>query len=405
MKVLVLNSGSSSLKYKVFDMADESVLATGLVERIGLTGTQKITHQRTGDEKIVREQDIPTHKVALQAVFDLLTDPAHGVFTSLKDIGAVGHRVLHGKEAFKDSVLVNGQVVATLNTFLDVGPLHMPANVGGIEACIELLGNDIPQVAVFDTAFHQTMPDYAYMYAIPYRMYEEFGVRKYGFHGTSHKYLTQRTAELLGKSVDEINLITAHLGNGSSVSAVEHGKCIDTSMGLTPLEGLVMGTRSGDLDPAVLPFLGEKLGLDLPELDNLLNKQSGLLGISGLSNDMRDINKARLEGNKRAQLAFDMFVYRLVKYIGSYYTVLNGKVDALVFTGGIGENDDLAREAVCQRLAGLGVKLDASVNKGLRGKEATISTADSKIRVMVVPTNEELMIARDTVRLAKSKTE
>lgn len=401
MKVLVLNSGSSSLKYKVFDMTNESVLASGLVERIGLTGIQRVTHQRTDAEKVVREGDIPNHKVALKAVFELLTDPEHGVFSSLEDIGAVGHRVLHGKEAYKDSVLINGQVVATLNTFIDVGPLHMPANIGGIEACLELLGKDIPQVAVFDTAFHQTMPDYAYMYAIPYNLYEEYGVRKYGFHGTSHKYLTLRTAELLGKSVDEVNLITAHLGNGCSVTAVENGKCVDTSMGLTPLEGLVMGTRSGDLDPAVLPFLGDKLGLSLSELDNLLNKQSGLLGVSGLSNDMRDIHKARMEGNKRAQLAFDMFVYRLAKYIGGYYTILNGKVDALVFTGGIGENDDVARAAVCERLAGLGVKLDPSVNDALRGKEATISAPDSKIRVMVVPTDEELMIARDTVRLVQ----
>lgn len=401
MKVLVLNSGSSSLKYKVFDMTNESVLASGLVERIGLTGIQRVTHQRTDAEKVVREGDIPNHKVALKAVFELLTDPEHGVLSSLEDIGAVGHRVLHGKEAYKDSVLINGQVVATLNTFIDVGPLHMPANIGGIEACLELLGKDIPQVAVFDTAFHQTMPDYAYMYAIPYNLYEEYGVRKYGFHGTSHKYLTLRTAELLGKSVDEVNLITAHLGNGCSVTAVENGKCVDTSMGLTPLEGLVMGTRSGDLDPAVLPFLGDKLGLSLSELDNLLNKQSGLLGVSGLSNDMRDIHKARMEGNKRAQLAFDMFVYRLAKYIGGYYTILNGKVDALVFTGGIGENDDVARAAVCERLAGLGVKLDPSVNDGLRGKEATISAPDSKIRVMVVPTDEELMIARDTVRLVQ----
>lgn len=399
MKVLVLNSGSSSLKYRVFDMTDESVLATGLVERIGLPGSQQITHQRTGSSKVVLQKDIPDHKVALSSVFDLLTDPENGVLSSLSDVGAVGHRVLHGKEDFKDSVLVDGEVLAKLHQFKDMGPLHMPANIGGIEACLELLGDGIPQVAVFDTAFHQTMPKYAYMYAIPYEMYQEYGVRRYGFHGTSHKFLTIRTAQLLEKSVNEVNLITAHLGNGCSITAVQNGQCIDTSMGLTPLEGLVMGTRSGDLDPAVVPFLGSKLGLGLSELDELLNKQSGLLGVSGLSNDMRDINKARSEGNERAQLAFDMFVYRLVKYIGSYYAVLGGQVDALVFTGGIGENDDQVRAAVCRRLEGLGIKLDESANEGLRGKEATISTPDSKVRVMIVPTNEELMIARDTLRL------
>ncbi|NLV91860.1 MAG: acetate kinase [Firmicutes bacterium] len=403
MKVLVLNSGSSSLKYRVFDMTDESVLASGLVERIGLTGIQQITHERTGADKVTVEKDIPNHKQALSDVFELLTDSEHGVLTSLSDVHAVGHRVLHGKEAFKDSVLVDRDVVSTLKDFVEMGPLHMPANIGGIEACLEILGDSVPQVAVFDTAFHQTMPEYAYTYAIPYEMYEKYGVRRYGFHGTSHKYLTQRAAEILGKSLDEINLITAHMGNGCSITAVEKGKCIDTSMGLTPLEGLVMGTRSGDLDPAVLPFLGDKLGLGLAELDEFLNKKSGLLGISGLSNDMRDIHRARKEGNSRAQLAFDMFVYRLAKYVGAYYVALGGKVDALVFAGGIGENDDELRAAACEKLSGLGIVLDESVNTGLRGKEATISASESKIRVMTLPTNEELMIARDTKRLAEGK--
>lgn len=400
MKVFVLNNGSSSLKYKVFDMTDESVLAAGLVEKIGFKGSlQPVTYEPAGRDKVKTETTLANHREALRYVLDQLTDKEMGVLNSLEEIAAIGHRVLHGKEAFRDSTLVGEKELATLKEFIELGPLHMPANIMGIEACMALMPG-VPQVAVFDTAFHQTMPESSYLYALPYEYYEKYGVRRYGFHGTSHKYLTQRTAQLMNKKPEEINILTCHLGNGSSIAAVEAGRCVDTSMGFTPLEGLVMGTRCGDIDPAVIPFLGNKLGLSYDELDVLMNKKSGLLGLSGVSNDMRDIAQARREGNKRAQIAFELFIKRLVKYIGAYYLEL-GRLDAIVFAGGIGENDSEVRERVCEKLAPLGVVIDKKLNAATRGEEVRLSTGDSAIEVWVIPTNEELMIARDTLRIAK----
>lgn len=400
MKVLVINSGSSSLKYKVFDMTDERVLASGLVEKIGVAGDlQPVTYQPTGRDKIKAEESLPTHRDALQYVLNQLSDPEVGVLGSLSEIRAVGHRVLHGKEIFTKSTLIGEKEIEALKTLIEVGPLHMPANIGGIEACMALMPG-VPQIAVFDTAFHQTMPKAAYLYALPYEYYERFGIRKYGFHGTSHRYLTLRTAELMGKKPEDINLITCHLGNGSSLAAIKGGKCYDTSMGFTPLEGLVMGTRCGDIDPAVIPFLGNKLNLTWDELDTLMNKKSGLLGLSGVSSDMRDLGAAREQGNERAQIAFDVFIHRLVSYIGAYYVELGG-ADAIVFAGGIGENDWEVRDLVCERLAVLGVSIDRGLNRRVRGQEVKLSTEDSAIEIWVVPTDEELMIARDTAALAR----
>jgi acetate kinase len=401
MKILVINSGSSSLKYKVFDMVDESVLASGLVEKIGIQGyLQPVTYEPTGGKKIKTEETLKNHREALSHVLGQLSDPKIGVLESLAEIRAVGHRVLHGKELFTESTVVGEKEVALLKTLIEVGPLHMPANIMGIEACMALMPG-VPQVTVFDTAFHQTMPKASYLYALPYEYYEQFGVRRYGFHGTSHRYLTQRTAELMGgKKPEELNLITCHLGNGSSIAAVRGGKCFDTSMGFTPLEGLVMGTRCGDIDPALIPFLGNKLNLNWDELDTLMNKKSGLLGLSGVSSDMRDLGAAREKGNARAQIAFDVFLHRLVHYIGAFYVELGG-ADAIVFAGGIGENDAEVRELVCQRLAVIGVAIDRELNSRIRSKEVKLSTDDSALEVWVVPTDEELMIARDTLLLAK----
>ena len=399
MKILVINSGSSSLKYKVFDMTDESVLASGLVEKIGIPGdSQLVTYQPTGKDKIKAEETLPTHRDALRHVLEQLSNPEIGVLDSLSEIRAVGHRVLHGKEVFTESTLLSANEVDVLKTLIEVGPLHMPANIMGIEACMTLMPGT-PQVAVFDTAFHQTMPKASYLYALPYEYYKEFGIRRYGFHGTSHRYLTQRTAELMGKDSADITLITCHLGNGSSLAAVKDGKCYDTSMGFTPLEGLVMGTRCGDIDPAIIPFLGNKLNLSWDELDTLMNKKSGLLGLSGVSSDMRDLGAAREQGNERAQIAFDLFLHRLVPYIGAFDVDLIG-ADDQVFAGGIGENDAEVRELVCDRLAVLGVAIDRELNRTVRSKEVKLSTDDSSIEVWVVPTDEELMIARDTVALS-----
>ncbi|NMB45464.1 MAG: acetate kinase [Firmicutes bacterium] len=400
MKILVINSGSSSLKYKVFDMVDESVLASGLVEKIGLEGyLQPVAYEPTDGEKIETEETLKNHRDALRHVLGQLSDPEIGVLDSLTDIRAVGHRVLHGKELFTESTLVGEKEVDLLKTLIEVGPLHMPANIMGIEACMALMPG-VPQVTVFDTAFHQTMPASSYLYALPYEYYEQFGVRRYGFHGTSHRYLTQRTAELVGKQPEELNLITCHLGNGSSIAAVRAGKCFDTSMGFTPLEGLVMGTRCGNIDPAVIPFLGNKLELDWDELDTLMNKKSGLLGLSGVSSDMRDLAAARKNGNPRAQIAFDVFLHRLVQYVGAFYVELGG-ADVIVFSGGIGENDAEVRHLLCQRLAVIGVSIDEKLNSQVRSKEVKLSTGDSSIEVWVVPTDEELMIARDTLALAR----
>ncbi|HHZ20366.1 MAG TPA: acetate kinase [Firmicutes bacterium] len=396
MYILVLNSGSSSLKYKLFSMEDERVLASGVVERIGSTGTPaRVTHQKGDGDKFQKDKTVLNHQEALRIVLDLLLDAEQGVLQSLDEIGAIGHRVLHGAEYFTDSVLVDDQVLAKLEELRELGPLHMPANIMGIRACRELMPK-VKQVATFDTAFHQTMPRKAFLYAVPYQLYTDYRVRRYGFHGTSHRYVTSRTAEILKRN--DLKIITLHLGNGSSVAAVDSGKVLDTSMGFTPLEGLVMGTRSGDLDPAIVPFIGQKLGLSPEETDAYLNKKSGFLGVAGYS-DMRDIQKMRAI-EPRAEDAYQMFIHRLVKYVGAYIAVLKG-LDALVFTAGIGENDWLVREDLCRELEFMGVKIDPAKNTGKRGEELIISAPDSKVTVMVIPTNEELMIARDAYRLVR----
>ena len=399
MFILVLNSGSSSLKYKLFSMEKEYEMASGVVERIGSTnGPSKITHQKNGD-KFQKEEAIANHQVALKFVLDLLCDPSHGVLNSLSDISAVGHRVLHGAEYYKDSVEVNDEVLDILEELRELGPLHMPANIMGIRACKEVMPST-PQVATFDTAFHQTMPRKAFLYAVPHELYTDYKLRRYGFHGTSHRYITGRTAELMGKPVSELKIITLHLGNGSSVAAVDGGKVVDTSMGFTPLEGLVMGTRSGDVDPAVVSFISEKLGLSPAETDAYLNKKSGLLGMTGYS-DMRDVQKLR-GTMTQAEDVYQVFIHRLVKYVGAYAAVLKG-LDAIVFTAGIGENDWVVREDLCRELTYLGVELDPSKNSGSRGQEITITKPSSKVTVMVVPTNEELVIARDAYRVVKGE--
>jgi len=401
LKILVLNSGSSSLKYKLFDMEHRSVMASGLVERIGMSDANgRLVHKVPGRDDYRIEQPMPDHKVALKLVIDTLIDRDRGVIRSLDEIAAVGHRVLHGKDAFKESVIVDDKVLETLKSFIDLGPLHMPANIMGIESCMALM-HGIPQVAVFDTAFHQTMPKKAYLYAVPRRLCDEFGVRRYGFHGTSHRYVSMRAAEILGKPLEGLKMITLHLGNGSSAAAIKDGKVIDTSMGFTPLEGFVMGTRCGDMDPAIVPYIQQKLGLSSAEVDAFMNRQCGLLGLSGVSSDMREIQKAISEGNELAKDAYDVFIYRLIKYVGAYFAAMGG-LDVLVFTAGIGENDWLVRQHVCEGLAALGVKIDVEKNTGLKGKEEILSTPDSKVLVMLVPTNEELMIAMDAYNLVRN---
>ncbi|MDD4519074.1 MAG: acetate kinase [Limnochordia bacterium] len=399
MCVLVINSGSSSLKYKLYDMKNNNILATGLVERIGCNGSSNYVFTHDGHGKLNLEQSIDNHKEALRLVLDTLQDASYGAIDSLSDIYAVGHRVLHGKESYADSVVVTEQVIDTLKGFIELGPLHMPANIMGIEACKELMP-DVVQVAVFDTAFHQTIPEKAFLYAIPYELYQEHGIRKYGFHGTSHRYLSHKVAELLKQPLEQLRIITLHLGNGCSMAAVKNGVCIDTTMGLTPLEGLIMGTRSGDLDPAVIRFLAEKLDMSIIEIDDMLNKQSGLLGISGISSDMRDIHSAVDADDKRAKLAYEVFIYRIRKYLGAFWVAMGG-VDAIVFAGGIGENDKLVRRDVCSDLKWLGLEIDDEKNNGCNRKEKSISKDSSKVRVMVIPTDEELVIAQDALRLAK----
>ena len=395
MKVLVINCGSSSLKYQLIDMENESVLAKGLCERIGIEGS-KLTHKPAGKDTYETVQSMPDHQVAVRMVLDALTDAEHGVISDITEIKAVGHRVLHAGQYYSDSIIVNEDVKRVVRECFDLGPLHNPANLIGIEAC-EAAMSGTPQVAVFDTAFHQTMPEKAYMYAIPYEYYEKYSIRKYGFHGTSHSFVSKRAAEFANLPLDNSKIIVCHLGNGASISAVHNGKCVDTSMGLTPLEGLVMGTRSGDLDPAVIQYIANKEGMDVNEVLNMLNKKSGLLGISGISSDFRDVQKAEKEGNHRAEVAIDAFVYRVAKYIGGYVAAMNG-VDAIVFTAGVGENDGLVRGDICDYLGYLGVTIDAEKNK-TRGEEIVISAEDSKVKVLVVPTNEELAIARETVAL------
>lgn len=396
MKILVINCGSSSLKYQLFNMENEEVMVKGLVERIGIVGS-RLVQKNNGDEFVI-EEAMENHTQAVAHVFDALIDSENGVIESLEEINAVGHRFVHGGERMTKSALITDEVKDAINEAAKFAPLHNPANLMGLKACEELLPN-VPNVAVFDTAFHQTMPAKTYLYGIDYKYYEEDAIRKYGFHGTSHNYITGRAADLLGKSVEDTNIISAHLGNGSSITAVKEGKSFDTTMGLTPLEGLVMGTRSGDLDPAVVTYIQEKDGISPEEMNNILNKQSGVLGVSGVSSDFRDLEDAAKDGNERAQVALDMFTTRAKRYIAGYMAEIE-KVDAIVFTGGIGENSIEMREDILKGFEQFGIKIDEEANK-VRGGEHIISTEDSKVKVMVIATNEELMIARDTQELAK----
>lgn len=396
MNILVVNCGSSSLKFQLIDTKDESVLAKGLCERIGIDG--RLVYQPANGEKETIEAAMPTHKQAIQMVLDALTDANKGVIKSLDEVGAVGHRVVHGGEKFAASTIITDEVMKAIEECNDLAPLHNPANLIGINACKELMPQT-PMVAVFDTAFHQTMPEDAYLYGIPYTMYEKYKVRKYGFHGTSHSYVSKRTAEFLGKDIKDMKIIVCHLGNGASICAVDGGKSVDTSMGLTPLEGLVMGTRSGDIDPAVIEFLAKKENLDIAGVMNILNKESGVYGLSGLSSDFRDLEAATKEGNKKAARAREVFIYHVVKYIGSYIAAMNG-VDAIAFTAGLGENDGSVRKEICSHFGYMGIKLDDAQN-AKRGEDTLISTADSKVQVVVIPTNEELAIARETLALVK----
>lgn len=395
MKVLVINCGSSSLKYQVLDMTNESLLAKGLVERIGMEGSV-ITHEKTGMDKYKLVTPMEDHKDAIAQVLMAIQDADHGVVASMDEIGAVGHRVVHAGEKYADSVLITEEVIKALEECVELAPLHNPPNLLGIAACRELMP-ETPMVGVFDTAFHQTMPAESYLYALPYEYYTKYGVRRYGFHGTSHKYVSQRAADMLNVNINDLKIITCHLGNGASVSAIKGGKCIDTSMGFTPLEGLVMGTRSGDIDPAIVNFIAKKEGLSQAEADNVLNKKSGVLGISGVSSDFRDIEAALEDGNERAALALKVFAHKVRFYIGAYIAEMNG-VDAIVFTAGVGENDIYMREVICQELGNLGIKLDVVKNK-VRGKETIISTDDARVKLLLIPTNEELMIARDTLNI------
>ena len=397
MNVLVINCGSSSLKFQLINSESEEVLAKGLCERIGIDGS--LTYQPAGGEKVKTAKDMPTHTEAIQFVIDALTDEATGVVKSLDEIGAVGHRLVHGGEKFASSVIITEEVKKAVEECNDLAPLHNPANLIGVNACEKLMPNT-PMVAVFDTAFHQTMPEKAYMYGLPYAYYEKYKVRRYGFHGTSHSYVSKRAAEILGKPYDATKTIVCHLGNGASVCAVLNGKSVDTSMGLTPLEGLVMGTRSGDIDPAILEFIAKKEDLDIEGLMKVLNKESGVYGLSnGLSSDFRDLCAAEEDGNQQAKVALEVFAYRVAKYVGSYVAAMNG-VDNIVFTAGIGENDGAIRAEVCKYLQFLGIEINKEVNAA-RGEEVIISTPDSKVNVLVIPTNEELAIARETVALVK----
>ena len=395
MNVLVINCGSSSLKFQLINSDSEQVLAKGLCERIGIDG--RLTYQPAGGDKAVSDLAMPTHTEAIQFVIDALTNPETGVVKSLDEIGAVGHRLVHGGEKFAQSVVITDEVKAAVEECNDLAPLHNPANLIGVNACQKLMPNT-PMVGVFDTAFHQTMPEKAYMYGLPYEYYDKYKVRRYGFHGTSHSFVSKRAAEIVGKSYDDLKTIVCHLGNGASVCAVLNGKSVDTSMGLTPLEGLVMGTRSGDIDPAILEFIAKKEGLDIDGLMTMVNKKSGVFGLSNnLSSDFRDLEAAAEEGNAQARVALDVFTYRVAKYVGSYVAAMNG-VDTIVFTAGIGENDANVRAEVLSYLGYLGIELDEKAND-IHGEEAVISTADSKVKVLVIPTNEELAIARDTVAL------
>ena len=388
MNVLVINCGSSSLKYQLINSESEEVLAKGLCERIGIDG--RLTYQKAGLDKEITEAAMPTHKEAIQMVLDALVNDKTGAIKALSEIDAVGHRIVHGGEKFASSVVITEEVIKAVEECNDLAPLHNPANIIGIHACQALMP-DVPMVGVFDTAFHQTMPAKAYLYGLPYEYYEKYKVRRYGFHGTSHDFVSKATAEYLGLDLNNSKIIVAHLGNGASVSAVLNGKCVDTSMGLTPLEGLVMGTRSGDIDPSIMEFIAKKENLDIDGVMNVLNKKSGVAGMSGVSSDFRDLTAARAEGNEKAANAIDVFCYRVAKYIGSYAAAMNG-VDAIAFTAGIGENVTHVRENIMSYLGYLGIEINKEANEAARGEEGIISTADSKVKVIVMPTNEELAI-------------
>lgn len=396
MNVLVINCGSSSLKYQVIESDNEKVLAKGLCERIGIDG--RLVYEPAGGDKEITDAAMPTHKQAIQMVIDALTNDKTGVIKNLEEIGAVGHRIVHGGEKFAESSLITEEMIQAVEECSDLAPLHNPANLIGVRACQELMPNT-PMVGVFDTAFHQTMPEKAYLYGVPYEYYEKYAVRKYGFHGTSHSYVSKRAAAILNKPYEELKTIVCHLGNGASICAVKNGKSVDTSMGLSPLEGLIMGTRSGDIDPSAVEFIAKKENLDMAGAMNVLNKKSGVFGMSGVSSDFRDLDDAAKGGNKRAQIALDAFNYRVVKYIGSYVAAMNG-VDCICFTAGVGENSGAVRKSICENLSYLGIQIDDEAN-GKRGEEIAISTPDSKVKVLVIPTNEELAIARETVALVK----
>ena len=399
MKILVLNCGSSSIKYQLFDMETKTVLAKGGIEKIGLEGSfLKLT--LPDGEKVTLTKDIPEHTTGVRFIFSVLTGEEYGVVKSISEIDAVGHRMVHGGEKFSKSVLLNDEVMETFIACTDLAPLHNPANIKGVNA-VKDIAPDMPQVGVFDTSFHQTLPDYAYMYAVPYELYENYGVRRYGFHGTSHRYISKRVCEFLGVNPEEQKIITCHIGNGGSIAAVKNGKCVDTTMGLTPLEGLMMGTRSGDIDPGAISFIMDKLQLDSKGLSDLLNKKSGVLGVSGVSSDMREVDAAEKEGNYRAKLANTMYYYRIKKYIGAYAAAMGG-VDIIVFAGGVGENQIHCRAAVLEGLEFLGIELDEERNN-IRGEEALLSSDASKVKVVLIPTDEELMIASDTYEIVSAK--
>lgn len=397
MIIFVVNCGSSSIKYQLLNMNGEQVLAKGLIERIGMEGSV-LKHTPTGKYTVDISAEIPDHSVGIQMALDALTNEEYGVIDSMDEIDAVGHRVVHGGERFTDSVLISDDVLNGIEACAEIAPLHNPPNLYCIKACMRLMYNT-PQVAVFDTAFHQTMPKVAYLYGLPYEMYVKYGLRRYGFHGTSHKYVAQQAAEMMGEHMSDLRFITCHLGNGASIAAIKYGKSIDTSMGYTPLEGLVMGTRSGEIDPAIIPFLMEKENMNAQQIDDYLNRRSGILGISGLSSDFRDLESAANRGDERSQLAIDIFAYKVKKYIGGYVAAMGG-VDAIIFTAGLGENSPFMRDKICNGLEYLGTRIDPELNK-LRGKQMEISIKRARVKIFVIPTNEELVIARDTLNICR----
>ncbi|MFN8206390.1 MAG: acetate kinase [Bacteroidales bacterium] len=400
MKILVLNCGSSSIKFQLFEMTNEEVIAKGIVEKVGLKGSFLKLEKKNG-EKVLFEGEIIDHQTGIEYVLGVLTSKKHGCIKSIEEIEAVGHRVVHGGEKFNSSVLITDEMIQEMEKCIELAPLHNPPNLKGIYAMQTLLPS-VPQVGVFDTAFHQSMPRHAYMYAIPFSLYEKYGIRRYGFHGTSHRFVAEKACEFLGVPFAEQKIITCHLGNGASMAAIMHGKSVDTSMGLTPVEGLIMGTRAGDLDLGVITFIMDKEEIGYKAVNTLINKHSGMLGVTGISSDMREIEDAAHKGNERAKLGLQMYDYRIKKYIGSYIAAMNG-VDILVFTGGIGENADSTRESICSEMEFLGIELDREVNHGLRGKACLISKANSKVKVVVMPTNEELVIAQDTKTIIESQ--